>query len=91
MRLTDRDALVQQTTQHFPLEFDVLRAHGADRRQVALRAHHHLETLIPGALVEFRRAIWALDQVKVYDGGPDEDAATTGDNSLFAVPGVFVP
>jgi hypothetical protein len=32
-----------------------------------------------------------MDQVKVYDGGPDEDADTSADNSLFAVQGVFVP
>jgi len=29
--------------------------------------------------------------VRVYDGGPDEDADTGGDNALFAVQGVFVP
>jgi hypothetical protein len=29
--------------------------------------------------------------VRVYDGGPDEDVATTGDNALLAVQGVFVP
>jgi hypothetical protein len=36
------------------------------------------------------RAIWALDQVQVFDGGPDGVVATA-DNSLFAVQGIFVP
>ena len=50
-----------------------------------------LDTLRPGAAAEGKRAVWALDQLKVYDGGPDGDADTTADNSLFAVQGVFVP
>ena len=68
-----------------------LRAHGADVDKSLCEITTTLDTLIPGALAEGRRAIWALDQVKVYDGGPDEDADTTADNSLFAVQGVFVP
>ena len=35
--------------------------------------------------------MWALDQVRVYDGGSDGDADTTGDNQLFEVQGMFVP
>ena len=46
---------------------------------------------MPGAVTEGTRAIWALDQVQVYDGGPDGDADATGDTRLFAVQGVFVP
>lgn len=34
---------------------------------------------------------WELAQAKVYDGGADGDASTTGDNQLFQVQGVFVP
>ena len=63
VRLTDRDALVQQTTQHFPLEFDVPcvpTEPTVDKSLCELTTT--LETLIPGALVEFRRAIWALDR-----------------------------
>src|SRR5205085_929328 len=47
--------------------------------------------LAPGAVLEGRRAIWQLGQVKVYDGGADGLASTTGDNGLFMVEGVFVP
>ena len=39
-----------------------------------------LDTVIPGAAAEGTRAIWAMDRVKVFDGGPDEDADTTADN-----------
>ena len=40
---------------------------------------------------EGRRSIWELGQVQVFDGGADGDADTTGDNTLFAVQGAFVP
>src|SRR5919108_1143689 len=40
---------------------------------------------------EGERAVWGLDQVKVNDGGADADADTTGDNTLFAVQGLFAP
>jgi hypothetical protein len=47
--------------------------------------------LVPGLVVEGKRALWELGQVRVDDGGTDGDADTAGDNSLFAVPGLFVP
>jgi TolB protein len=47
--------------------------------------------VMPGAVVEGKRAIWQLDQVQVYDGGADGLASTTGDNTLFMDEGVFVP
>jgi hypothetical protein len=37
------------------------------------------------------RAIWEIVEVEVFDGGADGDAETTNDNTLFAVPGAFVP
>jgi len=43
-----------------------------------------------GAVVEGRRAIWRLGQVRVNDGGADGLVSTTP-NTLFAVQGVFVP
>jgi Beta-propeller repeat len=55
---------------------------------------HDFATLngaLPDAIREGRRAIWQLDQIKVYDPGPDGDPATPGDNVLFATQGVFVP
>ena len=44
-----------------------------------------------GAVMERSRAMWQLDQVRVFDAGPDGYAETTDDNELFAVQGIFVP
>ena len=49
-----------------------------------------LDTLIPGLAAERSRAIWAIGQAAVNDGGPDRDAETQ-DNTRFAVQGVFIP
>lgn len=37
------------------------------------------------------QAVWELGQVRVFDGGPDGDADTAGDNTLFMTQRVFVP
>jgi hypothetical protein len=50
-----------------------------------------LDTLVPGTVTAGKRAVWQLGQTKVYDGGPNGNPATTGDNTVFAVEGVFVP
>jgi hypothetical protein len=50
-----------------------------------------LGAIIPGAVKEVKRAVWELDTVRIYDGGPDGDGDTTADNTLFARPGVFIP
>ena len=49
-----------------------------------------LDTQIPGTATERARAVWAVDQVAVNDGGADGDA-DTGDNAPFAMQGIFVP
>ena len=36
------------------------------------------------------RTVVGITQVQVFDGGPDGNASTA-DNSLFAVQGLFVP
>ncbi len=48
------------------------------------------DTLMPGAVREGKRAIWEMDQVRVFDGG-STGTAGAGDATLFAVQGVFVP
>jgi hypothetical protein len=48
------------------------------------------DALAAGTVKENRRSIWQLGQVRVYDGGPD-GVASTQDNTLFAVQGVFAP
>jgi hypothetical protein len=40
---------------------------------------------------ERQRAVWELSQVQVFDGGADGNADTAGDNTLFAVQGLFAP
>ena len=42
-------------------------------------------------MIDGQRAIWALGAIRVFDGGPDGDADTTGDNAVFATQGLFVP
>jgi phosphatidylinositol-3-phosphatase len=49
------------------------------------------DTVVPGAVLESKRSLWALDQVQVYDGGSDGAASTTDDNTLFMDQGLFVP
>lgn len=48
------------------------------------------DAVMPSSVVEGDRAIWQSGQVRVFDGGSDGVASTTG-NTLFAVQGVFVP
>jgi Subtilase family len=47
--------------------------------------------LLPGSVVEQKRAIWELGTVQVFDGGPDGQASTTSGNTLFERQGAFVP
>ena len=47
--------------------------------------------IVPGSVVEGKRAIWELNEVDVFDGGADGQASTAFDNTLFARQGVFVP
>ena len=46
---------------------------------------------IPGASKRAKREVWALDSVRVFDGGADGHGDTTADNTVFARPGVFIP
>jgi len=50
-----------------------------------------MNATVPGAFRETVRAIWALDDVRVFDGGADGDGDTTADNTVFVGPGVFIP
>jgi hypothetical protein len=44
------------------------------------------------AITDGKRAIWQLNgDVKLYDGGADGVASTTGDNKLFQAGGLFTP
>lgn len=49
------------------------------------------DAIAPGSVTEGRRTVWALGTLEVEDGGADDDAETTGDNTVFMTQGVFVP
>ena len=54
--------------------------------------HTSLNAVIPGAGQRTtKRSIWALDAVRIYDGGADGDGDTAADNTVFARPGIFIP
>ena len=50
-----------------------------------------LDAVIPGAVPEGKRSVFAMDTIRVFDGGPDGDADTPAGNTLFATQGVFIP
>jgi hypothetical protein len=50
-----------------------------------------VNSFIPGAIKETKRTIWETSEVRVYDGGPDGDADTTADNTVFLRQGIFIP
>jgi hypothetical protein len=95
VRITDREGVSgspSQTVQDFPLAWTIpCTATASTSDGATCDLGTDLDALVPGATPERTRAIWALDQVKVYEGGPDEDADTPAGDSLFAVQGVFVP
>jgi hypothetical protein len=92
VRVTDKEPPISSTIQDFPLEFDVPCVSSPDPDlKSTCNIVTGFDAVIPGSSPEGTRAVWALDQVKVYDGGPDEDADTEGDNSVYAVQGLFVP
>jgi hypothetical protein len=43
------------------------------------------------AITEVKRAIWELQDVRLYDGGPDGDGSTESGNGVFARAGLFFP
>jgi WD40-like Beta Propeller Repeat len=91
VRITDRNGGVASTMTDIPLPFQVSCAATADTTTGGLcDTITSVNATIPGAAAEGERAVWALDQVRVFDGGPDGDISTP-DNSLFEVQGVFVP
>jgi acid phosphatase type 7 len=48
------------------------------------------DAISPGIAKEGKRAVWEVLRAQILDGGPD-GLASTADNSLFAVQGVFAP
>jgi hypothetical protein len=48
------------------------------------------DALVPGTIVEGKRAIWEIGQIRVNDGGADGEASSD-DNTPFLTQGIFVP
>lgn len=100
VRITDKDNTPHPggpgagTTVAIPFEMTaptcVLGAPGTPPEGTACVMVTELSALLPGAVKEGGRAIWELDDVELWDGGPDGDADTEP-NTLFARQGVFVP
>jgi Tol biopolymer transport system component len=80
------------TTQPFAFGFDIPCA-GDPNPQIGsdCSLSTTIDTLVPGAILESRRSIWQLGQVRVFDGGADGDGSTLADNTVFATEGLFVP
>jgi hypothetical protein len=96
VRLTDSDPGAPAfnppaTTADFPFAFTVPCTPTADStRGGDCVLETTAEGILPGVIQEGARAIWGLEDLRVFDGGPDGDAGTD-DNSLLARQGVFVP
>jgi hypothetical protein len=96
VQLTDRSNGAAQdepaTVEAFPFRFAVPCAATADPNVGGTCAlSSTFDALVPGSVVDGARAMWELGAVSVYDGGADNQAATTGDNTLFERQGLFVP
>ena len=96
-RITDKDNTPNPggpgaaTVEDFDLRFTVPCTETAsDTIGSSCSVSTTVDALLPGAVKEGRRAIWALDRVHVRDGGPDGDAGTSG-NRVFLRSGVFAP
>ena len=71
----------------FPVRHPALHADGRSEQSARpVRVTTTLNALVPGAIKEGKRAIWAARPVQVYDGGPDGDVGTAP-NTAFARPG----
>jgi hypothetical protein len=87
------------TTQEQPLEFPVQCTVTVDTtRGGECNLTTTYDALIPGAVTERQRAIWALGQVQVKDAGPNGTGYAScpptcgdGDETVFLRQGIFVP
>ena len=95
VRRTDLEhpGFIGSTTQDFPFSFTVpcSPTPGSSLDASTCQLDTTANAMLAGTIKDAYRTIWELDKLKVYDGGPDGDADTEGNNSLFATQGVFVP
>jgi hypothetical protein len=99
VRLTDHDnatvpsgGLDAATVQAFAFEHSLACAQsGSTSTGSTCDQSTSMNALIPAASKGKKRSIWALDAVRIFDGGADGDGDTTADNTVFVRPGIFIP
>jgi TolB protein len=94
VRRTDREpGPVSSTSIDMPLGFTVpctsTPGSSADASNCATTTS--VNAVVPGAIETAHRTVLELGAVRIYDGGPDDDADTATGNSPFATQGVLVP
>jgi hypothetical protein len=96
VRITDKSSdtpggtAFESTVSDFPFEFTTPCVATDSTAGATCSLTTTADAIVPGFAPEQIRTVYGLDQVKVFDGGPDGDADTP-DNSLLAVQGLFVP
>jgi hypothetical protein len=80
------------TTQPFDFGFPVTCTMTSDPSigSTCARTINYIEELLM-TIPDGRRTLWEVGQIQIWDGGTDADGSTTGDNTKFAVEGLFVP
>jgi dipeptidyl aminopeptidase/acylaminoacyl peptidase len=94
VRRTDREpGSVSSTSIDMPLGFTVpcTSTPGSSADASSCATTTSVNALVPGGIEAAHRTIWDVGEARVYDGGPDGNAETETDNSLFMTQGVFVP
>jgi hypothetical protein len=85
VRITDRYNVVDQATaQDVPFNVTANCTSGTCSFATSFDA------AMPGVIKEAKRSNWELGQLKIFDGGADDNVSTAG-NTLFEVQGYFVP
>ena len=92
VRLTDREpGLIGSTTQNFALGYEVQCIPTASTTVGSdCAGSTTANAVLPGSVTDGSRAVWALEQVRVLDGGSDDDF-DTHPNGTFATQGLWVP
>ena len=79
------------TVMDTPFGFNISCSATASSEGGACNVATTADAVTSGIVREGKRAVWELGEVQVFDGGADGDADTAGDNTLFAVQGLFAP
>ena len=97
LRITDRDnangAFTNEgaTATDMPLSFNIPCAATPGPEGGACNLTTTADAVLAGIVKEGQRSVWELAGIEVFDGGADADGDTAGDNTLFAVQGLFAP